>query len=273
LGWLRLDDGFTQHPKILALGGPAQRWVWLEILEYCARYKTRGKVPRNIADAVPRATRALLARAVEVGLLTETTQDKSCAFLVHDWAKYNPPDPTGAERVARHRARKQAESGESGNAPVTPSNENVTPDITDLTRGQARADPSRPVKDSLSDVSVEVEEGAELEKRERVRLEKWREYAEGRADIFNVEAYVNKSFASGAWPPSLEQEPKKGDPEVAARNWIAGVGWDETFREDMVSEEFDRIERSLGPLALEVRAALLEQWAEEYAQRYPEVVT
>lgn len=85
MAWLRIDDGFADHPKIVQLGKPEQRWTWLEVLTYCARQRTAGKVPAGINDVIRRATPAFLKRCVAVGLLDE----KDGALSVHDWDIYN----------------------------------------------------------------------------------------------------------------------------------------------------------------------------------------
>ena len=43
MSWLRLDDGFARHPKVLELS-EAQRWRWVVLLSDCARHERGGKV-------------------------------------------------------------------------------------------------------------------------------------------------------------------------------------------------------------------------------------
>jgi hypothetical protein len=134
--WLRLDDGFAQHPKISRLTR-GDRWTWLEILLYCARYRTDGIVPASISEVVPRATLPFLGRCYELHLL-DTRDDGEEGYVVHDWEAYNPTDPTNAARQQRYRERQR-------NASVTPTvtdsvTESVTPTVTDVTPpAQARA--------------------------------------------------------------------------------------------------------------------------------------
>lgn len=94
MSWLRVDDGFAEHPKVIALGGPAARWAWLEILAYCARRQTGGVIPPEIHDILRRATPELLAKAEQVGLIDVTEDGR----VVHDWPIYN--GATVEERVA-----------------------------------------------------------------------------------------------------------------------------------------------------------------------------
>lgn len=95
MSWLRLDDGFAQHPKIVALT-PRDRWTWLELLCYCARYRTDGRVPAGIADVVRGATTGFLQRCGQLRLLDADPASEG-GFLVHDWLDYNPLGLEGDE--------------------------------------------------------------------------------------------------------------------------------------------------------------------------------
>jgi len=47
--WLRIDDGFTEHRKLLMLKRH-DRWTWMEIMTYCARQNDGGHVPAGISS-------------------------------------------------------------------------------------------------------------------------------------------------------------------------------------------------------------------------------
>jgi hypothetical protein len=106
MAWLRIDDGYDHHPKILALGSDQRRYTWTRILIYTCRYRSP-IIPHNIADSVPRATRQFLRECVELGLVDIT--DAGCE--VHDWDQYQAGDPKKAARQRRWRGR-------DSNAPV-----------------------------------------------------------------------------------------------------------------------------------------------------------
>lgn len=89
MAWLRIDDGFTEHPKLLALT-PRDRWTWLRILSYCARYRTSGRVPSSIGEAIAGVTPALLRRLLALGLL-EPVENSVDEYRVHDFEVYNTP--------------------------------------------------------------------------------------------------------------------------------------------------------------------------------------
>ncbi len=102
MSWLRIDDSFTDHPKIISLGPVGSRWAFLELLGYCAKHRTGGYFPATIGDTHRRITPALIARCIAVGLVDEADDGE---LRVHDFQTYNPPtkDPTGAVRQQRWR--------------------------------------------------------------------------------------------------------------------------------------------------------------------------
>jgi hypothetical protein len=116
MSWLRIDDGFAQHPKLQGWTA-AQKWALVELFCYCARHKTEGYVPSDLA-LLPRAvTSRVLSLAEESGLID---QDEDGLLVIHDWQLYNPSDVTAAERMKRMRER-NANRNEPRNARVTPS--------------------------------------------------------------------------------------------------------------------------------------------------------
>lgn len=120
--WVRLDDGFPDHPKVAA-AGPLAAWLYVCGLAYSARLLTDGFIPaaqaRRLAD-VPEAG-ALAVRLVEVGLW----EVAKGGYRIHDYLDYQP----SAERIRHDReqgARRQAEWRDRHPAP---SNNGVTDDV------------------------------------------------------------------------------------------------------------------------------------------------
>jgi hypothetical protein len=85
VSWLRIDDGFPRHPKLLQLTR-SERYTWVELLCYCAEQRTEGGVPESITNAVRQATTDFLCKAHDAGLL-DARDDGT--YIVHDWALYN----------------------------------------------------------------------------------------------------------------------------------------------------------------------------------------
>lgn len=130
LPWLRLDDNFSHHPKILGLGTDERRWTWQCVLLYTCRYST-DEVPATIRDAIPKATAAFLRDCVALGLLDE---DDDGILHVHDWRDYNGPDSKlqVRDRVRRHREKRERNA--TGNAEVTA--EVTQPAVTNALRNR-----------------------------------------------------------------------------------------------------------------------------------------
>ena len=111
LSWLRIDDGFPEHEKVLALKGAGAKWLHVVALCQCAANLTDGvidpkrlKVICAIAD-VHRPAHCV-RQLVEAGLWVEL---ENGGYRVRDYLDYNP---TAAE-VKEKRAARQA-AGRAG---------------------------------------------------------------------------------------------------------------------------------------------------------------
>lgn len=87
MSWVRLDDQFPDHPKVVA-AGPAAGWLYVCGLAYCARYLTDGFIPkdqvRRLADVGNAQRQAEIL--VSVGLW----EHSDGGYRVHDYLEYNP---------------------------------------------------------------------------------------------------------------------------------------------------------------------------------------
>ena len=96
--WVRLDDRFTTHPKILRCSVQA-RWLFLECLCYSAGQLTDGRVPVQLL----RSHRRELSELLHQSLLSKDGDD----YLIHDWADYNPSRQQVLDQRAATRERMQ----------------------------------------------------------------------------------------------------------------------------------------------------------------------
>ena len=80
MGWVKLDDGFPHHPKVIGLSDAAVR-AYIESLCYAAQYLTDGLVPNPIA-----ANGNLRDELVAAGLWERLEN----SVRVHDYLVYNP---------------------------------------------------------------------------------------------------------------------------------------------------------------------------------------
>lgn len=100
MSWLRLDDTFDTHAKILGLGTDGRRWTWQRILLYTCRHRS-AVIPASIREVVGKATPSFIEDCKKLGLIDV---DPDGTMKVHDWRIYN--SESVAEKVAAFIAQK-----------------------------------------------------------------------------------------------------------------------------------------------------------------------
>lgn len=128
--WLRIDDGFSRHPKVTALTHK-ERWTWLDVLCYCARYQTGGYLPDNIGEQIVGATSKTLGKYGQLGLLNVV----SGRMRVHDWHVYNG---TIAERVENHLSENPDATANEVHRAIGGTREIVLAEVKRIKAGSAR---------------------------------------------------------------------------------------------------------------------------------------
>lgn len=121
--FFRIDDGWHNHPKVVAAGNAAAG-LWARCGSYCGHYNLEGRVPKAIARGY--GTRTEIAKLLSVGLWV----DGGDVYLMRDWCDYNDSaDEVAAKKAARARAgrlgglrsgesrRSNSEANASANAP------------------------------------------------------------------------------------------------------------------------------------------------------------
>lgn len=105
--WIKLDDQWMDHPKVIAAGRDA-RDMWLASITYCAKHLTNGYFHANllptlaIMAGVDVANCQDFARRLLDVCLWDATDD---GYMVHDFLDYNP---TKDQALATREARKEA---------------------------------------------------------------------------------------------------------------------------------------------------------------------
>jgi hypothetical protein len=94
VAYVYLDDGFADHPKILAISDAALR-LYIHALCYANRQLTDGRIPAEFAGHRRRQADQL----VKAGLWF--TDDPSQGWWIHDYLKYQKP----AAKVRDERAK------------------------------------------------------------------------------------------------------------------------------------------------------------------------
>lgn len=94
MSWVKLDDNFSDHPKVISLSDRAFRAL-VRSMCYCARHETNGRVPKVKAHEF--AGRRAFAELLESGRWEAAEGGVS----VHDYLVYNPSRETlEAKRAA-----------------------------------------------------------------------------------------------------------------------------------------------------------------------------
>ena len=125
MSWVKLDDQFTDHPKVVK-AGPMAAWLFVCGLAYCGRFLTDGTIPkeqvRRLADIDDPMTHA--AKLVSVGLWHETSD----GFQVNDYLEYNPAGDkvraersAAKERMSRHRSEELPANKRRSSSSPSPS--------------------------------------------------------------------------------------------------------------------------------------------------------
>lgn len=148
MSWLKLDDNYDTHPKIVSLDTDGQRWVWTRILLSAARHGV-GSVPFSIGQTIPGATPKFLRKCCQLGLLDV---DENGNMHVHDFHEYRQKDTTAAERKRRERAKQNGQT-----PPSVTQMSRVTHRDETVTRTQTRAPGPSPYPKELSSVVESVE--------------------------------------------------------------------------------------------------------------------
>lgn len=99
MAWVRLDERFPEHPKVLAVGGDAA-WLHVCAIAYSNRNETDGFVPNNAIRALTdrRQPTKLAAALISAGLWEQADH----GYVIHDYLEYQP------SRIQREAEREKA---------------------------------------------------------------------------------------------------------------------------------------------------------------------
>jgi hypothetical protein len=131
MAWVKIDDGFSEHPKVLR-AGPLAVALHIAALCYAARQRTDGFIPGAVVSRLVdiRKPAAEVARLVQAGLW----ESVEGGYAIHDYLAYNPSrEQIDAERAATAERVKRWRDARSNGV----TNAGVTPGVT--------LPPSRPV--------------------------------------------------------------------------------------------------------------------------------
>ena len=95
--WVKIDDHFADHPKIIGLSDAAYR-AFVDGLCYSARYLTDGQIPTAAVTVVTRSRPRVAAALIDAGLW----EQNGSGVIVHDYLEFQPSrSKVQANREAR----------------------------------------------------------------------------------------------------------------------------------------------------------------------------
>ena len=115
--WVKLDDDFPDHPKVVALD-PVARWLFVAGLCYANRFLTDGFIPdRQIGPLLNSRngkTTNFRSQLIEAGLWERTEVNGVQGYAIHDFLHYQPSRKQvirarkkAAKRIAKWRKKKR----------------------------------------------------------------------------------------------------------------------------------------------------------------------
>lgn len=122
--WVKLDDQFPDHPKVIA-AGPDAAWLYVAGLCFASKYLTDGFVPTHMLQHLTKQKRpeVLVARLVELGMWSEVDG----GWAIHDYAKHQRTRAQiEAERAAASRRQSQRRHGVTTGEVTRPETEAET---------------------------------------------------------------------------------------------------------------------------------------------------
>lgn len=140
MSWVRLDDHFPTHPKMVAAGGDAG-WLHVCALCYCAEHLTDGVIPKAVIGRLSdrKQPERLAARLVEVGSWT----DEGDSYRIKDFLEYNRSRAeVESERLA---AKERRTNGGRASPNVRANKPRCSPDVRESV---GSPDPTRPERPS-----------------------------------------------------------------------------------------------------------------------------
>ena len=259
--WVRLDDRFPEHPKIVGLSDRAFR-AHVTGLAYCARFLTDGYVPRG-ALPPPR----VLAELADAGLWT--AQGHGCS--IHDYLDWNlsKEERAGKAVAGAMGAAKRWHGKRPGKSKATASKTHGKPMAVPVPvpRSKPRAererniafdalaeatgsDPTKLTRSAARTIGVALAEIAEVESDEAEHPEVFAAHIRRAAVLFRQrhETYDLTPMSLAKWWPTCQEtvypvpsfETPSTDPAVLVWDedppWVAeGLTWQQ-WRDRVLSE-------------------------------------
>lgn len=117
MGWVYLDDGFPQNPKVVE-AGPAAAYLYVVGLCYCRRWNTGGFIPAAVVPTLngPRKGREASTNLLRTGLWTQCDRMTVPGYQVHDWDQWNKSQTSRSEAGRKAAQVRWAKAKRNANA-------------------------------------------------------------------------------------------------------------------------------------------------------------
>lgn len=137
MSWVRVDDRFWCHPKVIRAGVEAIG-LWLLACCWASTQETDGRLPADVLESIPGYRKPLANRLVSVGLWDEIEG----GFQIHDYLEFNPSaaDQQAKRAASAERMRRSRKRCAATDAQVAPELR-----VSDSAPSRSRPVPSRPL--------------------------------------------------------------------------------------------------------------------------------
>ncbi len=120
MGWARMDDGYTNSPKILE-AGPWSELLDMRAIIYAAGNETDGLITRSALKLIGRDIPKVAERVTVLVEVGRWTVNEGGGWLIHDFLEYNPSKAQKSQIRALGRERQSRRRNGVTNADVTTS--------------------------------------------------------------------------------------------------------------------------------------------------------
>jgi len=212
MSWAKIDDQFSEHPKVLE-AGPLAGWLYVRGLCYAAKYLTDGFISDAQAQQMTLfagSSPELLKKLVDCSLWDRVNG----GYQIHDYLDYNP---TAASVKAEREAAKARMQKKRGKKEVFAR---TSPELQENFAGSSAS----PYPLILSkDSTAQAQPRTPKPKTEREPNEAWL-IAEALADVCKMDLTANKGRLLKEAATLLKATPKP-TPELLRQHYNGGGWW------------------------------------------------
>lgn len=135
--WTKIDESFSDHPKILD-AGPLAELLQIRALQYCNRLLTDGFIPKTAVDRLARDLesrlredgRRVTAQSLAQKLIAEGIwEQRGDGYVIHD---FNQFQPTRAKVLADRAAAQRRMQRLRGSGDVRPNKEGTSGEVREV---------------------------------------------------------------------------------------------------------------------------------------------